>query len=74
MNCRSCGAEILWALTKNGKRIPLNAEPVERMKGTFQLTYPGGEGSEPVAVTMAGTDVYVSHFATCPNASAWRRS
>ena len=27
--CRSCGAAILWAVTPNGKKMPLDAEPDE---------------------------------------------
>lgn len=28
--CRGCGAEIVWAVTAKGARIPLDAEPVKR--------------------------------------------
>ena len=33
--CASCGAPVVWALSKNGKRMPLNAEPTE--DGIFVL-------------------------------------
>lgn len=41
-HCRSCGAEVAWATTPKGHRMPLDRD---------------------------GT----SHFATCPQASDWRR-
>lgn len=28
--CKSCGAEIVWKKTTNGKNIPLNADSEER--------------------------------------------
>jgi len=27
-NCKSCGAEIEWLKTKNGKSMPVDAEPI----------------------------------------------
>lgn len=77
--CRSCGALILWARTTKGKRVPIDAGPVEN--GNIRLAY-AGDGSDPVAHyeppgQPALPDVepeprYVSHFATCPQAREWR--
>jgi hypothetical protein len=64
--CRSCDAEIIWAVTPKGKRIPLDAEPAERPAGLFRL-----EGEN--AISVAGEPVYLSHFVTCPNAAQHRR-
>ena len=78
-SCRSCGAQIIWARTERGKRMPLDAEPVVDVtaRGLFVLrekTNPGG----PLALAAWGLDCftdrhYQSHFATCPNADNHRR-
>jgi hypothetical protein len=72
--CRSCQAEIVWAVTDTGKRMPLDAEPVSaahRPSGLFVLDE-GGE--HPLAFTLAaGQPLYRSHFATCPNADQHRK-
>lgn len=75
--CRSCSAPIVWAVTENGKRIPLDAEAVVLIPtGAFRLV-DGGEdfgGSYcDVAVSVKAEALYVSHFATCPNADAHRK-
>jgi hypothetical protein len=76
--CRSCGAEIVWARTVNGKTIPIDVDPVE--DGNIELQ--DGAGAMPVAVYvkkddgqlgLLASDRYVSHFATCPQAKEWRR-
>lgn len=72
--CRSCRAEIIWAWTVNGKRIPLDAEPAERPSGIFRLERNDDQPAAPLAVSAAGEPVYISHFVTCPNASQHRRS
>lgn len=64
--CRSCGASIKWVLTEKGKWMPLDAEPVEGGNiavlndGSYVSSDPGGMR-------------YLSHFATCPQASAHRK-
>lgn len=72
IQCRSCEAPIIGALTVNGKWMPVDQEP--RADGNLSLTE-----SEPiplVTVIKAGDDVggrrYVSHFVTCPNAARHR--
>lgn len=75
--CKSCGAEIIWIKTRNGKNMPCDAEPV------YYLPDPDGK---EVIVTSGGTVThgflsdmriaetgYRSHFATCPNANQHRR-
>ena len=63
--CRSCGADIIWVETVNGKRMPVDAKPEKR----FVLSVADGEAS--IATIK---DTYVSHFATCPNASKHRKT
>lgn len=89
--CRSCGAEILWAVTENGKRMPVDAEPVPA--GTILLRHLH-VGEPPVAHITTREEretlddalksryeqtgesptllLFVSHFATCPNAAQHR--
>jgi hypothetical protein len=63
-NCRSCGAEIVWAKTERGKAIPLDAKPEKR----FVLEeVPMQRDRQARQVTT-----YVSHFATCPDADKFR--
>lgn len=77
--CKSCRAPILWAHTPAGARMPLDAEPVK--DGNIQLGFVGGEEMAIVLTNPAdiagcqvdGIPLYVSHFATCPNAAAHRR-
>lgn len=78
--CSSCGARIRWAKTSAGKRMPLDAEPSG--SGNVLLGWIGGEevaivlgndrADERAAAQIDGR-AYLSHFATCPNASAHRR-
>lgn len=76
--CNSCGAEITWVYTTNGKRMPIDNEAVEN--GNLVLTGETRRGSPVVAYLKRGDpqlplDVarLVSHFATCPNAEQHRR-
>lgn len=73
--CRSCKAAIVWAETVNGKSMPVNAEPVDN--GNLVLT-PAMDPRDPPQVRTLGRDEhapmprYTSHFATCPQAIAFR--
>lgn len=67
--CRSCGAPIRWERTEAGKPIPLDVEPVETGNLAFR------EDGKVIAASKAPPGLrYVTHFATCPNASAWRKT
>lgn len=69
--CRSCGAEIIWALTDSGKRMPVDAEPVEG--GNLRLI-PDGDVVRVEVVMGGGAPLqHRPHFATCPEADIWRR-
>ena len=63
--CSSCGAEIVWAKTKNDKPIPLSVKSVER-RFIFDIEH----GLDRVFVV----DTYLSHFADCPNAAQHRKA
>jgi hypothetical protein len=70
--CRSCGAEIVWARTPSGKLMPLDPERV--LGGTIELD-PDEDASLVTRFVgkRDGQPHYVSHFATCPQASQHRR-
>jgi hypothetical protein len=81
--CKSCGAEIIWVKTEAGKAIPLDAEPTEGGNIIVQVLGPDREIAHvETAVEKverhncpipAGRVAFVSHFATCPQANAWRK-
>lgn len=73
--CRSCGAKVLWVtMAGTGKANPLDAEPSD--KGNVEVTYDTGQ---PVGTVVTNEDrlfpvpLYLSHFATCPDAESHRR-
>lgn len=63
--CSSCGAEIIWTVTAAGKRMPVDAKPEKRV-----AIRPND--SDPLTPLSRVVDVFVSHFATCPNAARHR--
>lgn len=71
---------MLWAVTEHGKRMPLDADPVDldaltSVDGLFAIRTAGDE-LHVIAATpdqLPGEPLYRSHFATCPQADAWRR-
>lgn len=70
--CRSCAADILWAITDKGKRMPLDPDPVDDGN---QYVYRDVDGvrrasaREPMRIPYTR---HVSHFATCPMAGRHR--
>jgi hypothetical protein len=62
--CRSCKARIVWAETIQGKRMPFDSAP---SVVSVHETHTGR------VVEMIDTSISKSHFATCPQAKAWRR-
>ena len=62
--CRSCGRNIMWLKTRNGKNIPVD---IPKFKD--------GESAHEAVTTAVefNYDYMISHFATCPNADKHRR-
>jgi len=71
--CRSCGAEIVWAQTEYGKRIPLDAAPYQGddPRGLFVLRSGTAMAVPPDA--FPDEPNYRTHFVTCPDRDAWRQ-
>lgn len=73
--CRTCGRPIVWAVTRNGKDMPVNPEPVK--DGNIKLTARPGMAPLadvlPVAKRFGRKDLVTSHFTNCPGADRWRR-
>lgn len=62
----TCGADIIWAVTINGKRTPLDAIPLKMQVIVSQDM----DGLPLVHVKYC----YVPHWADCPDAKKHRRS
>jgi len=87
--CRGCGAITEWVKTNTGRAMPVDPEPVMiRITGSKKadtvIISNGGriyQGKEiargPQIANSQGNDTYkvgrVAHFATCPQASQFRR-
>lgn len=84
--CRSCKAPIVFAVTEpGGSWNPLDPDPVE--DGNVELVGRDGEfqgkpgaircrtltRDEVAQIQLVPTPRYRSHFATCPQASKWRK-
>lgn len=68
--CRGCGKEIVWGMTEDGKRIPLDPKPpIYTLSG-----FPSPVNGEYREVGRASRDEFmVSHFATCQRANDFSR-
>lgn len=72
--CRTCGASIIWAVTEHGRKIPVDAKPIA--EGNLVLDedcFDGLRARHVRDVEGAFEERYMTHFATCAQASKWRR-
>ncbi len=71
--CRSCGKPIFFAVTANGKRMPVDPEPI--LTGSLIVTEHAGQEPTcaPAPLVHSGPK-YLSHFASCEFASRHRKS
>lgn len=71
ITCRACNASIFFAPTAAGKSVPLDEEPVEA--GNYHIGLDGVarvvKKDEPRPTPL----LYISHFATCPEAQRFRK-
>jgi len=78
--CRSCGAMIVWVrlVAANGEHRPHPLDSVPKSDGTIERkrgkTSGTWYGRVIPPVERNGRNLYRSHFATCPEAQAWRTS
>jgi hypothetical protein len=78
--CRSCGADILWAITRNEKKMPVDAVPDMRPPpkgGNMVLFLRGGQFGELRVEKYyepkhGKQNRYTAHWSTCPNADQHR--
>lgn len=61
--CKACRAPIVWAVTPNGARQPLDSEPAKRVVLDI--------GVEPPLARVV--DTYMPHHATCPKVAQFRK-
>jgi hypothetical protein len=66
--CRSCSAEIIWAETVNGKKIPLDAKPERRFVTKGHRTHNG-----QINTLVEIVETYQTHFASCAYAAQHRK-
>lgn len=78
--CSSCKAPIILALTRGGSLSPFDAEPSpsgrwllaqRQSTGKVHATYANVDARREALAS--GRNLYVTHFATCPNAEEHRR-
>lgn len=75
--CKSCGAAVIWAVTENGKAMPVDTNLAD--DGTIELVEvrAGGEVLARVVPEAERPErrgaLHRSHFSTCPDARAWRK-
>ncbi len=73
--CRGCGAEILWGLTANGARIPLDPKPQKRVVLTpvFERDDLGFVKAVIHDERAQVVDTSTPHHATCRRANGFRK-
>lgn len=77
--CRGCGRPIIWIKTPGGKSIPCDPREVAYWQcrgGRHRIVTRNGEVVSAELEGMPGTMTgigYISHFATCPQATNFRK-
>lgn len=70
-NCRGCGRPIVWGVTAEGKKIPLEAK---HAYVDVNSMYPMGQDDFVVTKNSGPEPVWISHFLTCRNANDFSSS
>lgn len=85
VNCKSCGAPIVWIKTQNGKNMPCDADAVEyqeNYKGKSTVVTEDGRVLKATIIDRTGGGLlspvidgkgYIPHWATCPHAAQHKR-
>jgi hypothetical protein len=70
-HCKSCKSPIYWTVTPKGKRMPVDAKPVEVGGNVVLIHRPEGD---PIAKVVAvGQGSHTAHFTSCPDAEEHKR-
>lgn len=84
VRCDSCGAEIFFAInTTTSRRMPIDAQPNPNGNVTIDGDPRSVTDRLDLAATVlagfdlelartAGDELYMPHFATCPDADEWK--
>jgi hypothetical protein len=70
-HCSSCRAPMIWTVTENGRRMPVDAQKV--IGGNINLAADPGGGPPRSIYVGPNLGEYVSHFSTCPQSREFRR-
>lgn len=79
-HCRSCGAEIVWGTNVTSRKpMPVDAAPspignVSRYDAADGPRFVVLTRNKAAAMRAARQPLYLSHFASCPDAKAWKKS
>jgi hypothetical protein len=77
MKCKSCGADIIWIVLPDGKKMPCDSQKIFYKqtfpKGTLTLVLPDGRIDRGEVDLESDKYGYISHFATCPSARFHRK-
>ena len=66
--CRSCHAKVFWGKTPSRKKMIIDADPVSHDRANVLIV----RGTEsPNAAALRG-ELFVAHWATCPQAKDWK--
>lgn len=78
--CRSCQAEIVWTITKNGKQMPCDLQAsaeggfyLFRLADKIEAVHVDGGDPRVARAQKRGDKRYASHFQSCPNAKHHRK-
>jgi len=71
--CRGCGSPIRWEVTKAGKRMPLDADPVSEGNVVVENGVARVLTKKEIQEGGIVGDRFVSHHATCPEVSQFRK-
>lgn len=70
--CSTCRAPIVWFLTRNGRKMPLDAVEVD--DGDFVIVDDVAQRVPPFTVLDPDVQRFTSHFVTCPDRDLHRQA
>ena len=71
--CRSCGADIIFITTENGRKMPCDAAAVDCQDNIKVLKASIVRPTQSGLVPLVDGKGYTPHWATCPFANEHRR-